>query len=173
MASRDIKIELSTTSISKAIAELNAYKKSLEWKCDEIARILSADGVSIAKVNIANLRAIDTGALISSVQSLKVGRAVYMVQVTDESAVYVEFGTGFLGDYPYEIPSDLQSDYSGYVTGQYILANLKNGMRGWYFLGEDGKTHWVEEGMKSRPFMHNTAVELTKRVAIVVKEVFG
>jgi hypothetical protein len=77
-------------------------------------------------------------------------------------AVYVEFGTGVVGKQsPHPNPEGWQYDVNDH------------GDEGWvYYDDESGKFRWTK-GFKSRPFMYNTARQLEKECAKIVKEVFG
>ena len=69
MGKKVITISLSEKSVQNAIRELRAYQNSLTYKCQLLAEKLAEKGVEIARVQIADLDAIFTSELISSVHA--------------------------------------------------------------------------------------------------------
>ncbi len=57
----------SVSSIEKLKRELQDYNNNLEYKCREIAEKLADKGVEVARVQIADLDAIFTSELLSSI----------------------------------------------------------------------------------------------------------
>lgn len=166
---------LSQSSIKQLQRDLEKYRDSLEYKAKALAETLSERGVEIARVQIADLDAIFTGELIQSIHSEYVtsqkGGAVFAVVADSGHAVFVEFGTGVVGQrspYPYEFPEGVSWQYASGKT----IRRLKDGRYGWFYQDKDGNW-WFTEGMPSRPFMHNTATELYQIIAKTAKEIFG
>lgn len=178
MAKKPLKADLSISSIRNLQKELEKYRDSLTYKCRLLAERLSERGVEIARVQIADLDAIFTGELIQSLHSEYKGSALYgaiFAVVTDsEHCAYVEFGTGQRSEdrpYPYPLPEGVSWDYN---VGKTIRQNAVTGRYYWLYPGKDGLWHYTE-GMPSRPFLYNTAMELRnmKLIEEVAKEVFG
>lgn len=165
---------LSKKELDKAIESLKDYKKELNEKIDLFVKKLAEKGVEIAKDNVSEHQAIDTGKLLDSI-TLKAGDVVkngscYYIYTDCEYASFVEFGTGVIGkdsNYPYEMPQGVDWNYA---SGPHIFTT-KDGRTGWYFPTEDG--YRFTEGMESRPFMTETAIMLSMQVLEVAKEVFG
>lgn len=173
---RVFKTDLSRSGIADLRKQLVDYKNNvLQQKVDLLAKRLAEKGVAIAQNNIATYDAIFTGELISSIEaryggSTK-GSAVFYVVADSRHAVFVEFGTGQLGlegSYPYPFPEGVEWNYN---TGKTIF-EIENGQYGWFYPAEDGKWYFTQ-GMPSRPFMYETAVELMTEIAKTAKEVFG
>lgn len=173
---RVFKTDLSRSGIAYLRKQLVDYKNNvLQQKVDLLAKRLAEKGVAIAQTNIATYDAIFTGELISSIEaryggSTK-GSAVFYVVADSRHAVFVEFGTGQLGlegSYPYPFPEGVEWNYN---TGKTIF-EIENGQYGWFYPAEDGKWYFTQ-GMPSRPFMYETAVELMTEIAETAKEVFG
>lgn len=173
---RVFKTDLSRSGIADLRKQLVDYKNNvLQQKVDLLAKRLAEKGVAIAQTNIATYDAIFTGELISSIEtryggSTK-GSAVFYVVADSRHAVFVEFGTGQLGlegSYPYPFPEGVEWNYN---TGKTIF-EIENGQYGWFYPAEDGKWYFTQ-GMPSRPFMYETAVELMTEIAKTAKEVFG
>ena len=175
MAKKVLQAELSVKGINELKKQLNAYKVNfLQRKLEELTRRLSERGVEIAKTNIATLDAVFTGELMESVFSKKEnansGNAVFFVVAESNHAAFVEFGTGQLGmegGYPYPFPSGVQWNYN---TGSTIF-EFAPGQYGWFY-ERDGNWYFTQ-GMPSRPFMYETAMELANEVHRIAKEVFG
>ena len=173
---RVFKTDLSRSGIADLRKQLVDYKNNvLQQKVDLLAKRLAEKGVAIAQTNIATYDAIFTGELISSIEaryggSTK-GSAVFYVVADSRHAVFVEFGTGQLGlegSYPYPFPEGVEWNYN---TGKTIF-EIENGQYGWFYPAEDGKWYFTQ-GMPSRPFMYETAVELMTEIAKTAREVFG
>lgn len=174
MERKVIKMELSQKSIQNAIKELRSYQNSLEYKCRLLAEKLSEKGVPIAQSYIASLDAIFTYELNSSIHSEKVadveGGGIWAVVAGTDHALFVEFGTGIVGQespYPGELPDGVTWEYASGKT----IRQLADGRYGWFY-NRDGQWYFTE-GMPSRPFMYYTAIELRKIILETAKEVFG
>ena len=101
MGKKVITMSLSEKSIQNAIQELRAYQNSLTYKCQLLAEKLAEKGVEIARVQIADLDAIFTSELISSVhveyEGSTKGGGIWAVIAGTDHAAFVEFGTGTVG----------------------------------------------------------------------------
>lgn len=161
---------LSPSSINVLKNELNAYKNSLQSKCDLLAKKLAEQGVDIAQAYVYGLDAVFTGDLFKSIHSEKRGSGIYAVVTDNESAFFVEFGTGTIGketSYPYPLPEGVSWEYA---TGK-TIHQLADGRFGWFYPADDGNWYFTE-GMPSRPFLTMTANELRTILLKTVKEVF-
>ena len=70
MAKKRFKVDiLSPSSVEQLKNELTQYKNSLSYKASELARLLAEAGVPVPRMNVAELDAIFTGELISSIHS--------------------------------------------------------------------------------------------------------
>lgn len=165
---------LSKSSIENAIKQLRAYQNDLTYKCQLLAEKLAENGVEIARVQIADLDAIFTSELLSSIHaeykgSTKGGSIWSVVAGTDHS-MFVEFGTGIVGKqspYPGELPDGVSWEYASGKT----IRQLADGRYGWFYKDDDGQW-WFTEGMPSRPFMYYTSIQLREIVVKTAKEVF-
>ena len=148
----------------------------IKYKARELAEKLSERGVEIARVRIADLDAIFTGDLLSSIHSEykggQTGDAIFAVVAGTDHALFVEFGTGQRGldtPYPHPLPEGVSWDYA---TGKTIRKNAVTGRYYWFYPGQVGLWHYTE-GMPSRPFRFSTSLELQKIVVDVAEEIFG
>lgn len=178
---------LSQSSIQNAIKQLRAYQDSLTYKCQVVAQKLAEKGVEIARVQIADLDAIFNQDLIKSIHSEYVGSVkgggVWAVVAGTDHAMFVEFGTGIVGQehpYPGELPDGVTWNYASGKTIRQAMQDIsingdtfvKAGEYYWTYIGDDGKLH-ITKGMPSRPFMYYTSLQLMKLVEKTVKEVFA
>lgn len=164
----------SQKSIEDAIKGLQSYQDYLTYKCQLLAEKLAQRGVEIARVQVAELDAIFTTELLSSIHSEYKGSVkgggVWAVVADSSHAVFVEFGTGVIGKaQPYKgtLPEGVTWEYASGKT----IRQLADGRYGWFYKGKDGNWYFTE-GMPSRPFMYNTANELRSIVISTAKEVF-
>ena len=165
---------LSQSSIQNAIKQLRDYQNSLAYKCQMVAQKLAEKGVEIARVQIADLDAVFTSELLSSIHSeyegSTKGGGVWAVVAGTDHALMVEFGTGIVGKqspYPGKLPDGVTWNYASGKT----IRQLADGRYGWFYLSDDGNWYFTE-GMPSRPFMYYTSLQLMKLVEKTVKEVF-
>ena len=165
MANRTITVKgLSTKEINKAIKKLEQYKKTLNNRVQSLIAALTERGEEIAKVNVVQLGAFDSGILESSIQGyysplLGVG----IIKTDCYYAIFCEFGTGIRG-------SESSHPKSGELGYAYDVNG--HGEDGWYFNNsETGKSGWTT-GMPSRPFMYDTAMELRKECEKLAKQKF-
>lgn len=165
---------LSKSSIENAIKQLRAYQNDLTYKCQLLAEKLAEKGVEIARVQIADLDAIFTSELLSSIHaeyngSTK-GGSVWSVVAGTDHAMFVEFGTGIVGKkspYPGELPDGVSWEYASGKT----IRQLADGRYGWFYKDDDGQW-WFTEGMPSRSFMYYTSIQIRDIVVKTAKEVF-
>lgn len=171
---KNIKVNvLDPKSIDKAIKAINKYKQEVEQKAVALAQRLTDLGADIVRMKIVEMGAYATGELLSGVDgyfspTLNAG----FIRVTSDHAAFVEFGTGVVGQQnPHKNGEYLSLASWGYATGSKIFTT-KDGRVGWIYPTDDGVFRFTE-GMGSRPFMYETALELERQYAKVAKEVFG
>ena len=171
---RNIQVNiLDPKSVDKAIKELNKYKKEVENKTVALVQRLTDLGADIVRVKIVEMGAYATGELLSGVEgyfspTLNAG----FIRVTSDHVAFVEFGTGVVGkNNPHKSAEYLSLASWGYATGSKIFTT-KDGKVGWIYPTDDGGFRFTE-GMKSRPFMYETALELERQYMQIAKEVFG
>ncbi len=163
----------SKQSINMAIRRLNEYKKEVETKATELAQRLTDLGADIVRMKIVEMGAYYSGELLSGVDgyfspSLNAG----FIRVTSDHVAFVEFGTGVVGQSnPHKNGEYLSLASWGYATGSKIFTT-KDGRVGWVYPTDDGGFRFTE-GMPSRPFMYETALELERQYMQIAKEVFA
>jgi hypothetical protein len=94
------------------------------------------------------------------------------VRVASDHVAFVEFGTGVVGqNSPHKNGEYLAKASWGYATGTKIFTT-KDGKVGWIYPASDGSFRFTE-GMKSRPFLYETALELQSKFEGMAREVFA
>lgn len=166
MAKKILKSDLSISGIKQLQRELEKYKQDLVKKCEVFTQRLAERGVEIAKMNITDYDAIYTGELLASINAeqgavIKDG-AKWIIYTNCPWAKFVEFGTGIVG------ANSPHPDTS--IVGWKYDVN-EHGEKGWFYF-RDGEWHWTK-GLPSRPFMYETALQLTQEIVKTAKEVFG
>lgn len=169
---KKISVNLSGKSIDKAIKELQDYKKSIIRKSNMIVEKLGDYGLQVCRAKVVEMEINDTGRLLSTVNGYYSSETNSgFITVDCNYAVFVEFGTGTRGigkPYPAgEIMAELGYRYMGgtkYVT-------LLDGRIGWYYPTEEGTWRFTE-GLPSRPFMYETALDMRRNLDNLIKEVF-
>ena len=158
--------------IKSAIKELRKYRKHIERKTSLLVKHMTDYGAEIARVKIVNMGAYYSGDLLSGVDgyfspSLNAG----FVRVTSDHVAFVEFGTGVIGQSnPHKNGEYLSKAAWQYATGAKIFTT-QNGKIGWIYPTDDGGFRFTE-GMPSRPFMYETALELQRKFEQMAKGAF-
>ena len=170
----EIRIDLNQKgSLEKGIKDLNNYKKRIQRNTSLLVQKLTDYGAEIARIKIVNMGAIYSGELLSGVSgyyspTLNAG----FVRVASDHVAFVEFGTGVVGqNSPHKNGEYLSLAAWNYATGAKIFTT-KDGRVGWIYPTDDGGFRFTE-GMPSRPFMYETALELQSKFEQLAKEVFS
>ena len=172
-------------SIEKALGELTIYERKFNSKLDEFMAKLAQRGVDIAKDKIKTYDAIFTGELLNNIRAEQRGDCYLIISDTEHTA-YVEFGTGQLGKVDgYKYFNKLKTPVAwDYASGRQVQISDEPLLWGdytippntyfWFYWGDDQRWH-LTHGLPSRPFMYETAMELSKYRTIreVAREVFG
>ena len=159
--------------LERGIEELKAYKKRVQDNTSLLVQRLTDYGAEVARVKIVSMGAYYSGELYSSVSgyyspTLNAG----FVKVTNDYAAFVEFGTGVVGqNSPHQNGEYLSKAAWSYASGSKIFTT-KDGCVGWIYPTDDGEFRFTE-GMVSRPFMYETALELQLKFQRITKEVFS
>lgn len=186
MAKTKIVLDLfSSNSIDDAIGQLNLYKRKLDAKLELFLQRLAEEGVKIAKNKVQTYNAVFTADLLNQIH-LEHRDGCFFVVSDSEHTAFVEFGTGQWGQaHPYKgtFPN-MNWKYTDYLSGEHIQYaeedllwgdwTIPKGSYFWFYFGMDNRWH-VTQGMPSRPFMFDTAMELRKARTIrrIAKEVFA
>ena len=159
--------------LQKGIRKINAYKKRIQRKTSLLVQKLTDYGAEIVRIKIVGMGAYYSGELLSGVSgyfspSLNAG----FVRVTSDHVAFVEFGTGVKGqNSPHQNGEYLSKAAWSYASGSKIFTT-RDGRVGWIYPTDDGGFRFTE-GMVSRPFMYETALELQGKFESITKEVFS
>ena len=170
---KTINVKLSPQGVMDAINEVRQYQKDVESKVRLLLQRLTDFGAEIARIKIVGMGAYYSGELLSGVDgyyspTLNVG----FVRVTSDHVAFVEFGTGVKGqNNPHKNGEYLSLAAWQYAVGPKIFTT-KDGRVGWIYPTDDGGFRFTE-GMKSRPFMYETALEIQRQFPNIVREVFS
>ena len=160
MQSKKLKVQLNSASINQAIEQLRQYRDSIEAKQERLMDVLGVYGYEIMVKKIDSYQMpFSKNDLISNV-GYEAGKKSVTIYNLSDHALFVEFGTGIVG-----AESPHPHDTIGY---SYDTNN--HGNDGWYYLTDDG-WFWTK-GMPSRPFAHETYVELRQELLMIAREVF-
>lgn len=152
-------------SVDNAIAELNAYKKSLKNKCIKLIELMCREGEDYALNTMGH---VDTGETLSSIIGYRQGN-IGLIQAGGASA-WIEFGTGTVsGKYDGTIPPDLVLPKGWVYPGK----GHGKDRNGWYYYDErDGKVHHTF-GIPATSFMYRTAQMLRDEVEEYARKIFN
>lgn len=162
---KNIEMTLDPKSIRAAIKEVKKLQEDLGKALHELVRVLTDQGVEIAKIEISSLGAVDTSLLFESIEGVYNPEThVGIVMAAVSYAIYVEYGTGIVGaENPHPEPEKIGWDYDIHEHGE--GGWWYPSPTGWY-VPKDGVTNeegwslaWTK-GMPARPFMYNTLKEL-------------
>lgn len=159
-----IKLALSVESVNDAIKQVNAYGKSLERKCEELSKRLVELGVEVAKVTVRK----DTGELESGIRFEKGLDGEYLLVSEGEYAIFVEFGTGVVGQGTY--PGNLLPGY-GYDERRTPAAHDPIDPTIWYYRDRDGRVRSTR-GQTANAYMATSAEAMRNAILATAKEVF-
>lgn len=155
MSVRKIQMKLTTRSIDDVIKEVKKYRREADDKVKALIKELVNKGVEIAKAQVRELDAVYTGQLEESITGFfDEETGIGIIRTDCPYAVYVEFGTGIVGQ---------RNPHPEPVEGWKYDIN-EHGDKGWWYFNErDQKWHWTK-GMVNRPFMYNTIQQLKAEV---------
>ena len=167
MKKKVITVRLDPESIANAITELQMYKEEIERRVQILVETLTDRGADIARAKVVEMEAVFSGELLDSIGSVLYtsgSNPVGFIRVNAEYGMFVEFGTGIVGEEGEKHPAHSAFDWEHDVH--------EHGYSGWWYPGRDGKAHWTK-GQESRPFMYETAQQLIAEFPQIVQEVFG
>ena len=163
-----------TASIQRAIRELEAYKKWLTEKAEELKRRVAYLIATNAREIFNNAVAddlINEAAVIGNVDvTVEHNGNVTLVIANGEDAVFMEFGAGVyhngsVGSSPNPLGANL-----GFTIGSYGLGNgAKNA---WGFRDENGDLHLTHGVPASMP-MYRSMMAVVNNIEQIAREVFS
>ena len=164
---KTISTTLDPGDIENAIKELQAYEQDLDAKCQEVCERLASLGA--VSVSLGFARAIYTGDNDFSVDVQQQDNK-YMVIVSGETVLFIEFGAGILASSQVHPKSAEFGMGIGTYPGQKHAFDEK----GWYLPREKTGGHLVHTfGNPPNMPVYNTAKDLRAEISRVVTEVFA
>lgn len=162
-------IQLSAKDIKKLQSELKDYQKLVDRKAEELCKRLAEMGAVKASLGFA--RSIYTGQEDHEIEVIAESQTHYKVRASGETVLFVEFGTGLIGD------GHPDGAETGMTPGSYsdtIGKGHWNDPNGWWLPREKNGGHSQHtHGNPPNMPMYNTVKELELELARVVKEVFN
>lgn len=174
---KHIDIELTKSSLTRAIKEVNLFRDQLIQSMNALMEKLKDEGISVARIQIASMDAVDTGALEHSIEGyFDPQTRIGYVFSGSMYAIYVEYGTGPIGaQSPHPAP---ETANWAYASGDHIKPT-KDGRMGWVYkkgsegvFSEDGNEFAWTQGYPSRPFMFNTLQWLEEAAETIASTVW-
>ena len=175
---KTIDIELTQSSLNKAIREMKRFQEMFVQSMNELVRKLAEEGAHVAKIQVASMDAVDTGQLEGSIYGYfdPESRIGYVIAGAAH-AFYVEYGTGPVGmanPHPEASAAGWQ-----YMVGEHIKMG-PGGFGWWYDKSTDGddvfegtrKFHWTH-GQPARPFMFNTLQWLEEAAETIAETIWN
>lgn len=168
---------LSVNSIRALKKELEAYRDSLDDKCQELVMKLTEIGMDIAKARISESPLGKTITLVSNISPDKAGcEAVMLMSGTAKqsdmyepfyTALAIEFGAGIYYNRGNENP---KADELGYGVGTF--PNQEHAFEdGWYYKDENGEWKY-SHGVKATMPMFLADKEMREQITKIAREVF-
>lgn len=171
MSRQPIVVRLSEFSISRAIRNVEEYKRDLQRKterlCERVAeeiRERAAVGFSGAAVDINQIDSVSASA---SVTMERQGNR-FVVTASGSEAIFIEFGAGVtyntaVGGSVHPLGQEL-----GFVIGSY---GPRGGQRAWLYY-ENGTLRWTE-GTPAQMPMYNAVQSVIDDIPGIAREVFA
>lgn len=168
------KIRVSIGEIGKAAKEIERLRNQIEVRTREFLTKLLQAGVAIASAKIYEMSAIEAGELDSSICYLISSDGKHgIVRADSRHAAYVEFGTGVLGQNNPHPTMPWAYDVNGHGNSGWWYPCSPESPNPIKWQAEDGSWWAWTKGMPSRPFMFETAKELSEQCKETAQEEFG
>lgn len=157
---RQIEVELTEESVSRAVNELRAYNTWVLEKEKELRLRLAQRGATVASIQFS--RAIYNGTNDISVRVDDTG-SVAVIYAEGQSVAFIEFGSGITHGYGHPQAGELGMGPGTYPDGKGHWDN-ENGW--WYGHGQHSY------GNPPAMAMYNAVQEITEAVTEIAREVF-
>lgn len=164
-------------SVENAISELNDYYEQLEERCKRLVMKLAEYGAEVAKAIIVDLP-YSTGDLENSIFAIYDEKEhCALLKADSEHAVFVEFGTGLIGEGTYTNSDYLavaeENGWEGYFVGgdegcEFLSST---GRYGWVTVMNNGK-YYFTEGQEAKHFMDDASRAMQEKFNEIVQQVF-
>lgn len=156
----EIKVELNTKSINRAVKEVQRYAAWVTKKEAELRSRLAMRGATVASIQFA--RAIYTGSNDVTVRVDNTG-SVAVIYAEGEAVVFIEFGAGATYGYGHPLAGELGVGPGTFPSEKGNWDNPK----GWWF-GSSQHTYGNPPAMA----MYSAVQEIAQSVTEIAREVF-
>ena len=173
---KQIKIELSQSSIQNAIKELRQYQQDLNRKCELFCLRLTELGQTTAEARINESPLGKYVTVTTNIQPEKTGcKAMLIATGATKSTDYgdvntlllIEFGAGI----HYNPVDNPKAGELGFGVGTFP-GQTHAFEDGWWYPGDDGEWHYTH-GTKATMPMYGAFTEMLLNIRKIAKEVFG
>ncbi len=178
--SKTISFALDYDSISRAVKEYDAYRKSFMEKTDEVAKRFS-ERIKVYADNayasaIADITSFDKGAFEIrnadvTVTVQKEGDKTYLVVASGEDAIFVEFGSGVMTNGPVGSSSNPWGAENGYTIGSFSKPQ-NVGKKAWVIDSNKYSTLWGH-GTPTQRVLYEATQNAINDLPDIVQEVFA
>lgn len=165
-----MKLEVGIGELDKIYDALNALKKKIESKTNELVSRLATHGVYVAGVQYSS--AIYSGLNDVTVEAEISGNKA-TITANGQAVLFIEFGAGILN------PEHPKGAEMGFMHGTYGKGKGAN-PKGWAYVGSPGNNSqeirpgvYRTYGNPPAMAMYNSAKELKQMYVDIAKEVFG
>jgi hypothetical protein len=165
VAKKIIKMSLSVSSIDNAIAELKAYRDSIDRKKDKLLEELANIGVKEASVRFTT--AMYDGMNDSSV-SLETTNSGYAIVAEGHAVAFIEFGAGVYHNTGDPYPNPRPEGIVG--IGEYGKGHGKR--QAWGFVDDSGELVITHGNPAAMPMWY-ASEEMRSKIQKIAQEVFG
>jgi hypothetical protein len=165
VAKKIIKMNLSIGSIDNAIAELKAFRDSLERKKDKLLEELANIGVKEASVRFTT--AMYDGVNDSSV-TLETTNGGYVIKAEGHAVAFIEFGAGVYHNSGEPYPDPRPEGIVG--IGEYGKGYGKR--QAWGFTDDSGELVITHGNPAAMPMWY-ASEEMRSKILKIAREVFG
>ena len=108
--------------------EVKAYQRKVEQAPQKLIEYLTAQGVEIAKMNVSDMNAYDSGELYNSIHAEQKSGVGYVIADAAHAA-FVCFGTGIVGK---------NNQHPNIAIAGWKYDVNDHGELGWWYIGRDG-----------------------------------
>lgn len=167
---KTISLELSVKSIENAIREIEAYKNSLEDKCEKFVTRLANIGIEVVRATIENVPDKERGSYYVEDVHEPDGVAI---RLTGSRILFLEFGAGVIYSNPQNPKAGQMSPPMGVGTypDQKYAWNLTKWGGGWWYTENGQSIH--SYGNPAYMPMYKADIKMLEQISTIAKEVFG
>lgn len=179
MSKKNLKADLSISSIQNLKKELERYRDSLTYKCRLLAEELAKAGIKVAQAKIDKSPLGKYVTIKTDITEEKAGCKAILIATGEtfehegyapfNSLLAIEFGAGIR----YNSEENPKAPEFGMGVGTFPDQTHAFDKNGWWFWSEE-KQAWIHSyGVKATMPMHNASMEIQQNIVKIAKDVFG